>query len=46
MKKKTMVRVLTAAALLALGVSMTGCGKKEAEQMVLYTWQGMFPQEV
>lgn len=46
MKKKTMVRVLTSAALLALGVSMTGCGKKEAEQMVLYTWQGMFPQEV
>ena len=48
MKKKTIVKGLTAAALLALSLSMTGCGKKaeEEKQMVLYTWQGMFPQEV
>ena len=48
MKKKTIVKGLTAAALLALGLSLTGCGSKteEPKQMVLFTWEGMFPQEV
>lgn len=46
MKKSTMMKVFTVVSLLAVGASVTGCGKKEAEQMVLYTWQGMFPQEV
>lgn len=47
MKKKTIVKGLTAAALLALSLSLAGCGKAEEEkQMVLFTWQGMFPQEV
>ena len=47
MKKKTIVKGLTAAALLALSLSLAGCGKAEQEkQMVLFTWQGMFPQEV
>ena len=47
MKKKMFVKGLTAAALLALSLSLAGCGKaKEAKQMVLFTWQGMFPQEV
>lgn len=46
MKKKAMVKGLAAAALLAVSLSATGCGKEEAQQMVLFTWQGMFPQEV
>ncbi len=48
MKKKTIVKGLTAAALLALSLSLTGCGSKaeEEKQMVLFTWEGMFPQEV
>ena len=46
MKKKTIVKGLTAAALLALSLSLAGCGKTEEKQMVLFTWQGMFPQEV
>lgn len=27
-------------------VALTGCGSKEKKEMVLYTWEGMFPQEV
>lgn len=46
MKKKTIVKGLTAAAFLALSLSLAGCGKAEEKQMVLFTWQGMFPQEV
>lgn len=47
MKKKMFVKGLTAAALLALSLSLAGCGKAEEEkQLVLFTWQGMFPQEV
>lgn len=46
MKKRTRMTALAVASLLAVSASMTGCGKKETEQMVLYTWQGMFPQEV
>lgn len=49
MKKKAIVKVLTAASLLALSVSLTGCqkeAKEDEKQMVLFTWQGVFPQEV
>lgn len=46
MKKRTRMTAFTVVSLLAVSASMTGCGKKETEQMVLYTWQGMFPQEV
>lgn len=48
MKKKVCAYGLAAAALLAIGVSVTGCSKpaETEKQMVLYTWQGMFPQEV
>lgn len=50
MRKKAFAYGLAAAALLALSLSMTGCSSKPAEkeekQMVLYTWEGMFPQEV
>lgn len=27
-------------------VALTGCGSKGNKEMVLYTWEGMFPQEV
>lgn len=48
MKKKAIVKAFTAASLLALSMSLTGCQKTEKEeaQMVLFTWQGVFPQEV
>ena len=48
MKKKTIVKGLTAAAFLAISLSLTGCGSKteEPKQRVLFTWEGMFPQEV
>ncbi len=46
MKKRNFVAGMTAAALLALSLSLTGCGQKEPEQMVLFTWEGMFPQEI
>ncbi|MDC7286175.1 spermidine/putrescine ABC transporter substrate-binding protein [Blautia schinkii] len=42
MKKATAGILLT-----ALAASMlAGCGSKESKEMVLYTWEGMFPQEV
>lgn len=32
---------------MAMTVTMfAGCGKKEEKEMILYTWEGMFPQEV
>ncbi len=49
MKKKILVCSCTAAAVLALGALTCGCGAKAEEaqeQLVLFTWQGMFPQEV
>ena len=44
MKMKKIAAVLT---ITALGVSLlAGCGGKKAEELVLFTWEGMFPQEI
>ena len=44
MKMKKIAAVLTTT---ALGVSLlAGCGGKKAEELVLFTWEGMFPQEI
>lgn len=45
--KKHIVCGLAGAALMALSLSVTGCSKPaEEKQLVLFTWQGVFPQEV
>ena len=44
MKMKKIAAVLITT---ALGVSiLAGCGGKKAEELVLFTWEGMFPQEI
>lgn len=46
MKKKTVSMILCAA---LAGSMLTGCGEKKEEdnkELVLYTWEGLFPQEV
>ena len=44
MKMKKIAAVLTTT---ALSVSLlAGCGGKKAEELVLFTWEGMFPQEI
>lgn len=41
MKKRMALLVMLASCLV-----LAGCGKKEARELNLYTWDGMFPQEV
>ena len=46
MKKKIIAMLLCAA---MVGTMLTGCGEKKEEdnrELVLYTWEGLFPQEV
>ena len=46
MKKKIIAMLLCTA---MLGTMLTGCGEKKEEdnrELVLYTWEGLFPQEV
>ena len=46
MKKKIVSMILCAA---LAGSMLTGCGEKKEEdnkELVLYTWEGLFPQEV
>jgi len=42
--KKRLFAVI--AIIMLAAVMLTGCGQNEDEQLVLFTWQGMFPQEV
>jgi spermidine/putrescine transport system substrate-binding protein len=44
MKAKKIIPGLLALTLAA--TAFTGCGSKKSTELVLYTWEGMFPQEV
>lgn len=47
MKKKIVKRVIAAAAAALITAALAGCAeKKEAQTLNLFTWDGMFPQEV
>lgn len=42
--KKNKIKVLMSVAVLA--ACMSGCGNKENQELNLFTWDGMFPQEI
>lgn len=44
--RKTLRSLLVFAMILSMVFVMTGCSGKDDQQLVLYTWEGMFPQEV